>query len=172
MKFSTEPFAKKPSESELRKIKIIPTDEKLTAAAGLGTVIEIFDQSGLKEQFVRCLPKRTSPRSQGSYNLALNMMAGFIHGFDCLEDYDGFKNDEAIKALFGNDSPAARTLGDFLRDFEDEHLERLNEFLGHMAWSMTSSLHKSLPEPYKRTSSKLPTFSKSVKPLMLDQVIS
>lgn len=149
MKFSTEPFAKKPSESELRKIKIIPTDEKLTAAAGLGTVIEIFDQSGLKEQFVRCLPKRTSPRSQGSYNLALNMMAGFIHGFDCLEDYDGFKNDEAIKALFGNDSPAARTLGDFLRDFEDEHLERLNEFLGHMAWSMTSSLHKSLPEPYK-----------------------
>ena len=48
----------------LKKIHIIPTNEKLTEAAGLGPLVEIFDQSGLKEDFIECLPKRLSPRSR------------------------------------------------------------------------------------------------------------
>src|SRR6185437_2821497 len=142
-------FEYTPSDSILRKIKIIPTKEKLTASAGLGTIVEIFDQSGMKEDFIRCLPTRTSPRSQGSYKLALNMICGFLHGFDCLDDYDDFKGDEAIRAMFGEGTPASRTLGDFLRDFEPEHIQKLNEFLGRMGWALTSSLHKNLPEMHK-----------------------
>lgn len=149
MEFEVEPFEFKASESVLRKIKIEMTKQKLTAAAGLGTIVEIFDQSGLKEEFIKCLPSRSSPRSQGSYLLALNMICGFIHGFDCLDDYDDFKGEEAIKALFGEGTPAARTLGDFLRDFEVEHLSELNEFLGKMSWSLLASLHKNLPEEHK-----------------------
>lgn len=149
MEFEVEPFEFKASKSVLRKIKIEVTKEKLTAAAGLGTIVEIFDQSGLKEEFIKCLPGRTSPRSQGSYLLALNMICGFIHGFDCLDDYDDFKGEEAIKALFGEGTPAARTLGDFLRDFEVEHLAKLNEFLGKMSWSMLASLERNLPKEYK-----------------------
>ena len=112
-------------------------------------MVEIFDQSGLKEEFIKCLPDRSSPRSQGSYLLALNMICGFIHGFDCLDDYDDFKGEEAIKALFGEGTPAARTLGDFLRDFGPENLSQLNEFLGKMSWSMLASLEKNLPKSYK-----------------------
>ena len=41
-------FKFEPSETLLKKIHIIPTNEKLTEAAGLGTLVEIFDQSGLK----------------------------------------------------------------------------------------------------------------------------
>ena len=63
-----EPFSYKKSKSVLNNIKLIPTDEKLTASAGLGTVVEMFDQSGLKSKFIKCLPKRVSSRSQGSYN--------------------------------------------------------------------------------------------------------
>jgi len=142
-------FEFKPSDSILKRINIIPTDEKLTEAAGLGTFIEIFDQSGLKEEFIRALPERSSPRSLGSYRLALNMIAGFIYGFDTLDDFDDFETEEGIKALFGEASPKGRTLGDFLRDFEAEHLERLNQFLSHMSWAMTASLQKNLPDSYK-----------------------
>lgn len=149
MQFNVDPFEFNPSESILRKIKIEPTKEKLTASAGLGTIIEIFDQSGLKEQFIKCLPGRSSPRSQGSYKLALNMLCGFIHGFDCLDDYDDFKGDAAIQALFGEGTPAARTLGDFLRDFTPENLADLNSFLGCMSWAMLASLNQHLPEEYK-----------------------
>lgn len=139
-------FKFEPSESILNRIKIIPTNEKLTDAAGLGTLIEIFDQSGLKEQFLRCLPERKSPRSKGSYRLALNMIAGFVYGFDSLDDFEDFEHEEGLKALFGEGSPKARTLGDFLRDFEDEHLHNLNEFLSTMSYSMLVSLQKNLPE--------------------------
>ncbi len=50
-------FKFEPSSSLLKKLYIIPTDERLTAAAGLGTLIEIFDQSGLKDEFISCLPR-------------------------------------------------------------------------------------------------------------------
>jgi hypothetical protein len=142
-------FKFEPSPSLLKKLHIIPTDERLTAAAGLGTLIEIFDQSGLKDEFISCLPKRTSSRSQGSYRLALNMIAGFIYGFDTLDDFDDFQNEEGLKALFGEGSPKGRTLGDFLRDFEDEHLVKFNRFLSKMSYSMMRSLQTILPESKK-----------------------
>jgi hypothetical protein len=142
-------FKFEPSDSVLKKIHIIPTNERLTDAAGLGTLVEIFDQSGLKQEFINCLPKRTSSRSLGSYRLALNMIAGFIYGFDTLDDFDDFEQEEGLKALFGEDSPKGRTLGDFLRDFEEEHLDKLNHFLSKMSYSMMQSLEKNLPEDKK-----------------------
>lgn len=142
-------FKFEPSASLLQKLKLIPTNEKLTAAAGLGTLIEIFDQSGLKHDFMQCLPVRKSPRSQGSYRMALNMIAGFIYGFDSLDDFDDFDKEEGIKALFGEGRPKGRTLGDFLRDFEDEHLVKLNQFLSRQSYSMMRSLQKNLPEEYQ-----------------------
>jgi len=77
LEFEIEPFKYKTQKSELKKIKIVPTKEKLTAAAGLGTIMEIFDQSGLRDKFIKCLPKRVSHRSIGSYKLALrrNLLA-------------------------------------------------------------------------------------------------
>ena len=144
-----EPFSYKKSKSFLNNIKLIPTDEKLTASAGLGTVVEMFDQSGLKNRFIKCLPKRVSSRSQGSYKLALNMICGFIHGFDCLDDYEHLKADEALVAAFGDTSPSSRTLGDFIKDFSDENISDLNKFLSEMSWSMSASLQDKLPEEYK-----------------------
>jgi hypothetical protein len=36
-------------KNELQKIKIVSSKEKLTMAAGLGTMIELFDQTELKK---------------------------------------------------------------------------------------------------------------------------
>ena len=47
-------------KNELRKIKIVSTKEKLTMAGGLGTMIELFDQTELKNEFIACLPERSS----------------------------------------------------------------------------------------------------------------
>lgn len=149
MDFEIEPFSYKPQKSALRKIKIVPTKEKLTAVAGLGTIVEIFDQSGLRDKFIGCLPERVSHRSIGSYKLALNMICGFIHGFDCLDDFEDLDREHALKALFDEELPAARTLGDFLRSFEDENLENLNKFLNKMSWAMLHALDKQLPEEFR-----------------------
>jgi len=144
-----DPFGMQINDAVLKKIKIIRSNDKLTASAGLGTLVEIFDQSGLKKDFIKCLPKRVSHRSQGSYRLALNMLCGFIHGFDCLDDYERLDEDKALIAAFGFDSPSSRTFGDFIKDFSKKNISDLNKFLSRMSWSMMASLKDKLPEEYK-----------------------
>ena len=69
-------------QDELHKIKISTTKNKLTMAAGLGALIELFDQSPLKKEFMSCLPERTSHRSVGSYQMALTLMVRVSTLFD------------------------------------------------------------------------------------------
>lgn len=133
----------------LRKIKIVPTNFKLTAATGLGTVLEIFDQSPLAEEFKKCLPERVSHRSAGSYLLALMVVAGHIHGVSALSDLAQIKEDPYLEKLFDDEVAAVRTIGDFLRDFEAEHIERLNLFLDRMSRTLFKSLQESLSEGFK-----------------------
>ena len=96
----------------LKKLKLSSTKDQLTMAAGLGTLIELFDQTELKNQFISCLPERTSHRSVGSYQMALTLMAAFLYGYDCLEDLDHFRNDPKLAELFGNPTAGARSQGD------------------------------------------------------------
>ena len=48
-------------------LQLDSTKTKLTSVAGLGTLIEAFDVSPLSKEFEKCLPERTSHRSQGAY---------------------------------------------------------------------------------------------------------
>ena len=141
--------ARRQKECTLRKIKIVPTDFKLTTAGGLGTVLEIFDQTPLAKEFAKCLPERTSHRSSGSYLMALMVMAGHIHGVDALSDLSKIQTDPYIQALFEDEVAAVRTIGDFLRDFDESHIEKLNAFLNRMSRTLVSSLQVSLEEQFK-----------------------
>jgi len=125
------------------------TKDKLSAASGLGTLMELFDQSPLKHDFLSCLPVRNSPRSAGSYFLALATMASFIYGHECLDDIDMFRQDPALKSLFEDKEMAARTIGDFLRDFDVEHLLKLNQFLNKMSRYIMGLYQAHLPAEYK-----------------------
>lgn len=145
----TDRATRRQREKTLRKIKIIPTDFKLTAATGLGTVLEVFDQSPLAQEFKKCLPKRLSHRSAGSYLLALMVIAGHIHGVSALSDLAQIKEDPYLEKLFDDEVAAIRTLGDFLRDFEPEHIEKLNLFLDRMSRTLFASLQVSLADEFK-----------------------
>ncbi len=133
----------------LTRFKYEPTSEKLSIAAGLGSLMELFDQTDLKKEFITCLPDRTSAKSVGSYQMALTLMAAFLYGYDCLEDLDQFRNDPKLTALFGNSTAAARTHGDFLRDFEPENIQKLNHFLNRMSRYIFDQLKEQLPEEFK-----------------------
>jgi Transposase DDE domain group 1 len=127
-------------ERKLRKLKLVPCDVKMTASSGLGTILEIFDKTSLAEDFKKCLPTRVSPRSVGGYLLGLMVLAGHIHEAESLSDIAKIKGDPALEVLFESDVAAARTIGDYLRDFEDIHLNNLNEFLGKMSRSLIDHL--------------------------------
>lgn len=125
------------------------TDEKLTQAAGLGPLIEAFDRSRFREQFKNCLPSRTSPRSQGSYRLGLIQLSSFIYGHDCMDDLEEFDGDPTLEAVMKGEIVAPRTMGDFLRDFEDGNCKKLNEFLSLMGRGIYKQFQDQLPIEYK-----------------------
>ena len=114
--------------------KLMATEEKLTAASGLATIMEVFDQSALADGFKAALPERSikNKRSTGSYRLGLIQLNSFIFGHDCLDDL-----------------VAPRTMGDFLRDFLPENLNRMNAYLSTMSRAIRRQLIEVLPKEYK-----------------------
>ncbi len=132
-----------------RYIKLVPTEERLTDAAGLGTMVEVFDDSPLSKPFAECLPERKSPNSEGSYRLGLTQISSFLYGHENLDDLEEFRTDPALEVVMAGETVAPRTMGDFLRDFEASHIESLNEYLSKMAWSIRDNFKRALPEEYK-----------------------
>ena len=134
----------------LGKIKLKVTEDRLVSQGGLGTVVELFDQSPLSKKFAACLPERKSNNSQGSYRLALILLSSLIHGDDCLDDIEEeFSDNPSAEAFFRGKIPVAKTFGDFLRDFDDTHIQNLNQFLTEMGYTIRKHLSERLPEKYQ-----------------------
>jgi hypothetical protein len=132
-----------------KKIKLVPTEERLTNASGLGTMVEVFDCSPLSEPFAKCLPKRESPRSLGSYRLGLIQVSSFLYGHDALDDLEEFRDDPLLEEVMKGETAAPRTMGDFLRDFDQPNIESFNGYLPRMSFGIRASLDKSLPDEYR-----------------------
>lgn len=132
-----------------RVIPFSPSRHRLTSAAGLGTLIEAFDASRLRAPFADGLPERTSHRSQGAYRLGLIQLASFMFGHDCLADLEEFRDDETLAEVLRGESVAPRTMGDFLRDFDSSHLQKLNAFLSMQAKAYRVQLELMLKKEFK-----------------------
>jgi len=140
------------------RIKLDVTNDKLVGNAGLGTIVELFDSSPLSKEFAKCLPKRVSNNTQGSYRIGLMMLASLIHGDDCLDDIEEeFSDSPSAEAFFKGKIPVSKTFGDFLRDFGPEHLEALSQFVTTMGYSFRKDLNKNLEAPF--TPNEKPTFN-------------
>lgn len=125
----------------VRKLRLEVSKEKLVGNAGLGTIVNLFDKSSLSQEFARCLPKRESNNSRGSYRMGLILLASLIHGDDCLDDIDEeFSGNASVEEYFRGSIPKARTFGNFLRDFDESHIEKLQKFLVTMGYRIRSNL--------------------------------
>ena len=127
------------------------TEEKLTAASGLSTIIEVFDRSPLSAGFRAALPARSTKnnRSGGSYRLGLIQLSWFIFGHDCLDDLDEFRDDPLLTAKMNGETAAPRTMGDFLRDFEPSNIQQMNSYLSTSSRAIRKQLIEVLPAEYK-----------------------
>lgn len=131
--------------------KLMETKDKLTAASGLATIMEIFDESPLSKGFREALPVRCTAngRSGGSYRLGLIQLNSFIYGHDSLDDLEEFRDDPLLEAALRGEVPAPRTIGDFLRDFMTENHRSMNQYLSTMSRSIRRQLIEVQPEEHK-----------------------
>ena len=149
-------LSKKHIDWHPRKIKLVATDDKMTQAAGLGSMVEVFDQSSLSKGFAECLPQRTSNRSSGSYRLGLIQVGSFLYGHDCIDDIQEFREDPLFEAALKGEVSAPRTILDFLHDFDHNHIDKFNNYLAKMSWAIRRQLMAVQPEKHKP---KVPHFS-------------
>lgn len=137
-----------------RKVILMPTEDKLTAASGLATVIEVFDESPLSSGFKEALPKRSTAngRSLGSYRLGLIQINSFIYGNDCIEDLEEFRDDPLLEDILEGKSVAPRTMRDFLYDGTPETSEKMNGYLSKSSRAIRKQLIEIQPEEFKPSS--------------------
>ena len=131
--------------------KLMATEDRLTAASGLATIMEVFDQSPLSRGFREALPSRSiiNGRSGGSYRLGLIQLNSFIYGHDSLDDLEEFRDDPLLEAALNGEVAAPKTIGDWLRDFEPQHHGKLNQYKSHMARAIRKQLIEIQPVEFK-----------------------
>lgn len=108
----------------------------LVSRAGLQALLHIFDTTDLGREFAKCLPKNGSNRSFGNYELGLLLIACLVSGHDSIDDVEEFDDDDLIESLLGGKLPTAKTMGNFLRRFDAEHIEALKQFLTKMGYTL------------------------------------
>lgn len=117
-----------------KKIIYEPTDEKLSASAGLGPLIDAFMASPEFSDFKKCLPERVGNSSYSSEHLAMILLCGFWYGHDCLDDLEEFEEDPSVEDKLGG-LATSRTVGNYLRDFSEEQIRGLRQFLTKQSFS-------------------------------------
>jgi hypothetical protein len=78
--------------------------------------------------------------------LGLIQLSSFLYGHDSIDDLKEFQSDPALEAIMRGETVAPRTMGDFFRDFDESHIQALNEYLTKMTSSIRSHLGEVLPE--------------------------
>lgn len=141
---------------ERKKVEIEWVDEEMTSNSTTGTLIDLFSESSQFEAFKKCLPKRVSNNSYPTEVFALSMMAGFLHGQDAIDDQEEFEDDPGIESVLG-ETPKPRAMGDWLRDFSDENIAELKNFLHLQAMQYRKKLRSASPS--LSIWIQLPTFS-------------
>ena len=131
--------------------KLLATEDKLTAASGLATIMEVFDESPLAKGFREALPVRSTAngRSGGSYRLGLIQLNSFIYGHDSLDDLEEFRDEPLLEEIMQGKVAAPKTIGDWLRDFSSENHEKMNEYLRDMSRWIRKMLIQVQPEEHK-----------------------
>ena len=128
------------------RIRIVPTGERMTDAAGLGSIVVSYDASRISKELVPCLPERTGNRTHGSYRMALTQISSFIYGHDSLDDLEWFRKDPYIEESLDGKVAAPNTMGDFLRDFEPVHIDRMNNYFTRQSKTYRRYFQKALEE--------------------------
>jgi hypothetical protein len=133
---------------EPARIEYEATQEKLTGEAGMGSMVDLFTESRWYEALRDVLPVRQSNYSYDSIQYALSLITGFWLGAECLEDVEKYKRDCLLVKKLGGDRgkiPTAKSIGNWLRDFDGENLAKLNGYLSRQALSYRRHLKPETP---------------------------
>jgi hypothetical protein len=119
-------------------------DDGYSAAGGIPAMIDLFSSCESYERLKICIPERRSNFSYEPIQFGMTLFAGFLKGYDCLDDLDELQNDAAALQKL-KEIPSSRTMGEFLRDFSDDQRAAFNGLLTDQSLEVREKLTKDLP---------------------------
>jgi hypothetical protein len=120
-------------------IVLEPTTEVFSSNAGLLLMERLWGGLSLEKRIRKLLPRKHRDRWPRQINKIKSLLFSFALGNDCLSDLDQVRKDAVCRELTSG-GVAARTMGDFLRNFGNRHVDRLQDFLVEMALQLRMSL--------------------------------
>ncbi len=96
--------------------------EKSTAYAGAGLLVELYRQSGASTMAEQVLPKKRSPRGLRQQEMVESFVLLSALGGECVDDMERLRDDEGLAVLLGYTPPAPETARQWLDRFHDEML--------------------------------------------------
>jgi hypothetical protein len=142
-----KPFISKYTKGYRWKPKTVvyeATDEDLTAAGGLGSIVDLFCESPQFESFRESLPERNSNFSYDTAQFGMTLLSSFWFDHECLDDTEEFREDSGVENKLDG-VPSPRSIGDWLRDFTADNIDKLNLFLTRQALSLRMKLSPEAP---------------------------
>jgi Transposase DDE domain group 1 len=124
---------------EPKKIVYEATDEDLTAAGGIGNIVDLFCESPHFDSFRAALPVRQSNFSYDTSQFGLTVLSSFWFDHECVEDAGEFEFDPGVHTKLDG-VPKPRAIGDWFRDFDETNISALNEFLIRQSLSFRKKL--------------------------------
>lgn len=94
--------------------------DAVTPHAGVALLIELVRRSGVLAAAEQSLPAKKSPRGLRHGELVEAFVLLSALGGDCLDDFDGLRQDRGLAALLGYELPAASTARQWLERFHDQ----------------------------------------------------
>jgi hypothetical protein len=96
--------------------------EKSTAFAGAGLLVELYRQSGVSDAAEQALPKKRSLKGLRQWEMVESFVLLSALGGECLDDMPRLREDEGLAIVLGYKPPAPETARQWLDRFHDEQL--------------------------------------------------
>ena len=117
-----------------KTISIESTSQTFSSHSGLVLFEEMWKHLKLDKRLKSQLPRKKKNIGPTQLNKFKSLLYSFVVGNDCLSDIDRTNKDVLFAELTGK--VAARTQGDFLKSFGNQHAEKLQEFLVELSFEL------------------------------------
>jgi len=124
----------------MKNISIETTSEVFSAYSGQFFLNQLWKSLKLEKKFKSVLPRKKKKKGLEQINKLKALVLSFAVGNDSLSDLDSLNRDKLFQEIIeGNCS--STSMGDFLRSFDNRHIERFQEALIEFAIELRFALY-------------------------------
>jgi hypothetical protein len=124
-----------------QSISLETTNKDLSCHSGLILFDQLWERLNLKNRLRRLLPRKKRNRGSAQIDKIKSILFSFAVGNDCISDLDDLLEDTLFTSLTGGGTHS-RTAGDFLAQFHRRQIEKIQEVLLEVTFTLRLAMYE------------------------------